>query len=527
MSEDAATGVLAFIVGDLETAVASLAVTGSSSNTALVPNANIVFGGSGANRTVTVTPAANQSGTATITVTVSDGALTASDTFVLTVNAVNDAPTISDIANQTVNEDNATGVLAFIVGDLETAAGSLAVTGSSANTTLVPNANIVFGGSGANRTVTVTPAANQNGTATITVTVSDGALTASDTFVLTVNAVNDAPTISDISNQTIAAGGSVGPLVFTVGDIETALTSLTVSGSSSNATLVPNSNIVLGGSGANRTVTVTPVANLSGVATITVTVSDGALTAVDTFMLEVRAAAFAATHAVVGAGYVPGGTVTIANTFAYLGAYSGLTFEVLLPTGWSLASSAGDGGGTKPVAGKTGLIEWAWPILPPSPGAFTYTLNVPMGATGDTTISALVSVQAGGSPTQLLAQPDPLVIGYRHSADTDRDNKISLLELTRVIELYNVRRETTRTGSYGVAVATSEDGFAPDPTRSGGAVVTLTNYHSADTNRDGRFSLLELTRVIELYNVRSGTLRTGAYRLLAGSEDGFAAGAVK
>jgi formylglycine-generating enzyme required for sulfatase activity len=34
---------------------------------------------------VTVTPASNQSGTATITVTVSDGSLTASDTFVLTV----------------------------------------------------------------------------------------------------------------------------------------------------------------------------------------------------------------------------------------------------------------------------------------------------------------------------------------------------------------------------------------------------------------------------------------------------------
>jgi hypothetical protein len=51
--------------------------------------------------------------------------------------------------------------------------GSLTVSGSSNNTTLVPNANIVFGGSRANRTVTVTPAANQTGSAT-TVTVSDG-----------------------------------------------------------------------------------------------------------------------------------------------------------------------------------------------------------------------------------------------------------------------------------------------------------------------------------------------------------------
>lgn len=74
------------------------------------------------------------------------------------------------------------------------------------------------------------------------------------------------------------------------------------------------------------------------------------------------------------------------------------------------------------------------------------------------------------------------------------------------------------------AVTVTEDGFMAEPTRSGGAVVTLTNYHSADTNRDGRFSLLELTRVIELFDMRSGSVRTGAYRVLAGSEDGFSPG---
>ena len=74
-------------------------MTASSSNTTLVPTANIVFGGTGANRTVTITPAANQTGTATITLTVTDGtAATATDTFVLTVTAVNDLPTISDVA---------------------------------------------------------------------------------------------------------------------------------------------------------------------------------------------------------------------------------------------------------------------------------------------------------------------------------------------------------------------------------------------------------------------------------------------
>jgi len=99
----------------------------------------------------------------------------------------NSAPTISDIAAQTITAGNNTGAIAFTIGDAQTAAGSLSVSGSSSNTTLVPNANIVFGGSGADRTVTVTPASSQTGTATITVTVSDGSLSASDTLLLTVN----------------------------------------------------------------------------------------------------------------------------------------------------------------------------------------------------------------------------------------------------------------------------------------------------------------------------------------------------
>ena len=99
----------------------------------------------------------------------------------------NSAPTISDIAAQTITEGGNTGAIAFTIGDAQTAASSLTLSGSSSNTTLVPNANIVFGGSGANRTVTVTPASRQTGTETITVTVSDGSLSASDVFLLTVN----------------------------------------------------------------------------------------------------------------------------------------------------------------------------------------------------------------------------------------------------------------------------------------------------------------------------------------------------
>jgi formylglycine-generating enzyme required for sulfatase activity len=116
-----------------------------------------------------------------------------SSSVTVTVQA-NTAPTISDIAAQSITVGSNTGALAFTVGDTQTAASSLTLSVSSSNTTLVPNASIVFGGSGASRTVTVTPASGQAGSATITVTVSDGSLTANDTFVLTVVNAPAAPT---------------------------------------------------------------------------------------------------------------------------------------------------------------------------------------------------------------------------------------------------------------------------------------------------------------------------------------------
>jgi extracellular elastinolytic metalloproteinase len=288
--EDTSTGAIAFTVGDMDTAAGSLTVSGSSSNTGLVPNASVTFGGSGANRTLVATPAPNQSGsTAVITVTVSDGNLTASTSFVLTVTAVDDRPTISAIAAQTTPEDTATGAIAFTVSDVDTAAGSLTVSGSSSNTSLVPNAGITFSGSGANRTLVATPAADQFGSATIAVTVSAGGLTESTSFVLTVAAADDPPTVSAIAAQTTTAGAPTGAIAFTVGDVDTAAGSLTVSGSSSNTALVPNAGVTFGGSGANRTLVATPAANQSGSATITVTVSDGSLTASTSFVVTVTA----------------------------------------------------------------------------------------------------------------------------------------------------------------------------------------------------------------------------------------------
>ena len=203
----------------------------------------------------------------------------------------NTPPTITGISAQSVAINTATSALAVTVNDAETAPALLTMSASSSNTTLVPNANITFGGSGTNRTVTVTPAQSQTGTTTITVGVNDGSVTTNTTFTLTVTGTNNAPTISAIGAQSTPQNTAKSGIAFTVGDVDTGAATLTLSGASSNATVVPDANITFGGSGASRTVTVTPATNQTGAATITVTVNDGATTATSSFVLTVTSTA--------------------------------------------------------------------------------------------------------------------------------------------------------------------------------------------------------------------------------------------
>ena len=231
-----------------------------------------------------------------------------------------------------------------------------------------------------------------------------------------------------------------------------------------------------------------------------------------------------ATHTVVGHGYVAGSTASVTNTLTYSGVAAGLGWEIVLPAGWSYAGGSGEGD-VKPAVGATGTLGWSWTTPPASPLVFTYVLNVPAGETAVRTLAATALVRNAATPT--LTAPVPLMVAAApvlHHADTNRDLRLGLTELTRVIELYNTRNGTARTGAYAVATTTTEDGFVADQTRAPEAEVALATYYTADSTRDGRLSLFELTRVIELYNVRSGTTRTGAYHVQGGTEDGFAPG---
>jgi hypothetical protein len=274
----------------------TLTVTASSSNPGLIANPVVNYTSPNGSGSLSLSPAADGSGTATITVSVNDGGGSnniASRTFVVTVNPVNDVPTLDAISNITINEDSGvqTVNLTGISGGAANESQTLTVTATSSNPGLIPNPAVNYTSPNGNGSLNLSPAANGNGTATITVTVSDGGTSnniLTRTFLVTVNPVNDAPIISSISDLTLLRNSSSGTIPFSMSDAETAAGSLVLTVTSSNAVLLPASAITIVGTGTNRTLSFLPATNQLGVTLVTLTVSDGLLSASTSFLVTVR-----------------------------------------------------------------------------------------------------------------------------------------------------------------------------------------------------------------------------------------------
>lgn len=202
---------LAFALGDAGPAVTS--VTATSTNTTLLPNANLSVTGSGAVRTLQATPVANSSGATTITVTANlSGGGVVEDSFQLTVLSVNDVPSFTKGADQTINEDSG----AQTVNNWATAISAGPNEAGQTLTFNILNDNPgLFSAAPAissSGTLTYTPAANAVGLANVTVTLSDNGGTAnggqdtsaSQTFTILVRPVNDPPSFTKGADQTVA-----------------------------------------------------------------------------------------------------------------------------------------------------------------------------------------------------------------------------------------------------------------------------------------------------------------------------------
>ena len=212
----------------------------------------------------TYTPDANYNNTAanpdTFTYKANDGT---ADSIVatvnITVNAVNDVPSFTKGADQSVNED--AGAQSVSGWATNISAGPSDESGQQVSFEATNDNPSLFTAAGqraisSDGTLTYTPAQNANGSATVSVKATDDGGTtdggqdtsATQTFTITVTAVTDAPTVA------VAPGGSCGSSSDMRGTVNLALSdpddppqSLTLSASSSNRSILPNSNISFGG----------------------------------------------------------------------------------------------------------------------------------------------------------------------------------------------------------------------------------------------------------------------------------------
>ncbi|MBT5710427.1 tandem-95 repeat protein, partial [Candidatus Poribacteria bacterium] len=152
-------------------------------------------------------------GEAIVTVTVNDGEFDVSESAILAITAVNDAPVIDTIADQEIAEDT-TLTVDLEVSDVDSDVEALTYT-VTADAALGDGATAGdFSVDTATQTLTFVPPADFNGVLSTTVEASDGELSGSATFTLTVTAVSDAP---------VATGQSVEALEDTVIDIDMTL----------------------------------------------------------------------------------------------------------------------------------------------------------------------------------------------------------------------------------------------------------------------------------------------------------------
>ncbi len=240
-------------------------------------DANLINNGDG---TWTLTPDADFNGSLDLDITVTDGTLNANGNLVITVAPVNDAPSVSDV-NAQVDEDNA---LVFTIQDL--------LANSSDIDSSISVSNVSYSGSDGVLTDLGTgqyqfsPNTDFNGIVAIDFTLSDGEFSVDADLNITVNPINDAPTLNTLNltsleDQTLTI--TKADILANAQDIDgdsLSVTQLTLSGS--NASLVDN---------LDGTWTITPTEHFSGSLSLTATVSDGVLAATGNIALAVDAVA--------------------------------------------------------------------------------------------------------------------------------------------------------------------------------------------------------------------------------------------
>jgi len=287
------------VFSDIDDTVITKTIASNSNPTLISANIN--------ENTLTIAFLENQFGNADITINAVANGQSISDTFTISVNAVDDPPTVATpISDVTENEDapNKTIDLTNVFSDIDDTVITKTIASNSNPSLISANIN--------ENTLTIAFLENQYGNADITINAVANGKTISDTFTITVNAVNDPPTISTVSDQEVE--DSSVTIDLTISDIETAPENLSITLQSSSPDILPVSseNVLFSGTGAARAITLTPVEGAYGTCMLTLVVMDSSTSASTAFAFENIQPTFTIVTLVDGNGTIsPSGTINI------------------------------------------------------------------------------------------------------------------------------------------------------------------------------------------------------------------------
>ncbi len=179
----------------------------------------------------------------------------------------NQPPTLNPLANLTINENaglqtvNLSGITSGATNQVQT----LVVSASSSNPGLVPTPTVTYTSPNTTGSIAFTPVAYGFGSAIVTVTVNNGGASnniVSQTFTVTVNPVNQPPTLNALANLTINenAGLQTVNLSGITSGATNQVQTLVVTASSSNPGLVPTPTVTYASPNTTGSIAFTPVA---------------------------------------------------------------------------------------------------------------------------------------------------------------------------------------------------------------------------------------------------------------------------
>ncbi|HWC69702.1 MAG TPA: Ig-like domain-containing protein [Actinomycetota bacterium] len=504
----------------------------------------ITGGGTG----LTYQPDASLCGPDTFTYTLNGGSV---GTVSVTVTCVNDAPSFTEGADQTAGEDagpQSVANWATAISRGPANESGQAVTFEITNNT---NASLFAAGPSVSSTgtLTYTPAANQNGTATITLRITDDGGTANggvdasatQTFVITVTAVNDAPVAQakSFSAQTNMKITGLGGLLTGVTDADSGVNGCTPSFTvaSVGPTTTPAGGTISNVNAAAGTFDFDPPPGVTGNVTFSYTVQDtgcpgSATSAPATITVSVSGPViwFVDDNAAAGGD---GRLSSPFNTLAGAAAVDAANHRIFLHDGAYATGIALSSGEWLVGQGVTGFASFdaLMGITPP-----TGTIARPTIGTGAATVQGTVTLNTGAFLRALvlstgasagLNDTGGAITGVdvaQTSVATTTGTAVALSDIGGAITLTGLTTNggsgATLTGSNAAATfaftgVTVSSGVNPGISSSGGGTLTVTGTANTLTSTTGT-----------ALNVTNTTIAAGGLTFRSISSNGAASGIV-